>query len=160
MLGGKVEENRSQENTTAKLMSILILTRKVSSLLALNAGTQLVHYMNEPSALVRDSRNWANQAYIEVLAITNVLKELFMDTLKQLFGYLGIRYVETKNQVRLLLTNFADPERACQLIKEKLLEAKSVTVKSVEQGVEIMMDREHYSSNLKKLVSSILETTA
>ena len=52
-----------------------------------------------------DTRVWANKLYIEVSAISIALKELLVDTTRQVLGGLGARYTETKNKVKVLLTN-------------------------------------------------------
>lgn len=55
------------------------------------------------------------------------------------------------------MTNVNEPEKAYNLLTERLIDVKNVTVKRVEEGIEIIMDREHYYDNLKKLASSLLD---
>ena len=77
--------------------------------------------------------------------------------MKEILGGLGARYTETKNKVKVLLTNVNEPEKAFNLLTERLVDVKNVTVKRAGEGIEIIMDREHYVENLKKLANSLLD---
>lgn len=81
-----------------------------------NTASQVYHYVQSPSELVTQSKVWAGQLYIEVSAISTVVREILVDTVKQFLGGLGARYTETKNKVNVLLTNVNDPEKAFNLL--------------------------------------------
>lgn len=99
------EVKQESKETIDKLLNILGKTIEVNSLLVRNTANQVYHYVQSPGALVTDSRAWANKLYIEVFAISTAVRELIVETTKEFLGGLGARYTETKNKVKVLLTN-------------------------------------------------------
>lgn len=58
-----------------------------------------------------------------------------VDITNQILSRLGAKYTETKNKVKVLLTNVNEPEKAINLLTERLVDVKNVTVKRVEEGI-------------------------
>ena len=57
---------------------------------------------------------------------------MLVDITNQILNRLGAQYTETKNKVKVLLTNVNEPEKAINLLTERLVDVKNVTVKRVE----------------------------
>lgn len=155
-LGGSVEEAKEEdEHILTQLMNILEKAIQVNCLLVKRTFDTGAKYIKSPTALVSDGKGWVRSFYIEVVAISIALKELIVETSQQILGKIGAQYTQTKNYVRLLLTDLKNPQKAYQMISDRLLEIKRVTVKYYKRGIEVAIDKKHYHDNLNKIVSCV-----
>lgn len=87
--------------------------------------------------------------------MTIALKELIVETSKQILHKIGAKYTETRAYAKLLLTDLGDPQKPYQMISDKLSKINKITVRVCKRGIEITIDKEHYYDNFSKIVSTV-----
>ena len=95
-----------------------------------------------------------------MIALSIVLRGVVMDIFKNLFHKMGATLQETKHSMVMFFRDVTNPKRAREMVYRKYLDVKRMTVRPLKRGFKVIVDKEHYSENWRKIVDGLGEVMA
>lgn len=158
-LGGKATVAQEEaKDILQRLVTILERVYTVNTLLVKNTYKRTLGYIKSPTTLLSDGGEWLRTIYIEYAAINLTIRNLTVDASKYILTKINAQYKETSNKITLLINDLKNPQKATQMVAEKLFLVKRATVRAVKKGIEVVIDKKHYYDNLQKFSQFVIRT--